>query len=502
MTLTMRRQNARLPGSPPPVRGASIPFAAVIIGVVGLVVASLYQIQVVLPCVISGVLLAVAGVCYTAAARSLAIPPLSLSNVLVVCYLYVGGVFVAHELFSGEYFSVHSRWYQTDIIIERAGCVTLVGFLAFLAGWYTTMARKSPRESRRSLPGSFRGITSVGPHHFWWALCLWLPCLILSMPAETVLTNSYSNVTNSTRSADLQLNAIKPASYLLLFLAAAAYQRRPVPRRALVLIICTAVGLILPGFAAGNRVEELGGILAIVWIIQKPRRRPFAVRQVLLVTAPLVVGLILLGEIRNTFSTTGDALSGVSSGMALVPFGDTVMGRPSTNGDAAVTLCTTIGVVLDGRLDFDYGLRYFRYLQMTLPRFLNKNRPMEMATELQQYSETGGGYYIINEPYLSGGALGVLVLMGTIGAACGSLERRCRAGQLGRWAELAYGVALAGSVRCVLYGTFTLYKEALVAVLAYAALMILGGPIGKPLVASRTERGRLPGALVQPRVTT
>jgi hypothetical protein len=218
------------------------------------------------------------------------------------------------------------------------------------------------------------------------------------------------------------------------------------------------------------------------------------------VTAPLVVGLILLGELRNTFSTSGDALGGVGNGMALVPFADTVMGRPSTNGDAAVTLCATIGVVLDGRLDFDYGMRYFRYFQMTLPRFLNRDRPMEMASELQQYSETGGGYYIINEPYLSGGALGVLLLMGAIGSACGALERRCHTGQLGRWTELAYGVAMAGSVRCVLYGTFTLYKEALVAVLAYAALIILGGPIANSLSAPERARAYPACALVQSRV--
>ena len=85
--------------------------------------------------------------------------------------------------------------------------------------------------------------------------------------------------------------------------------------------------------------------------------------------------MLVLGEVRSTLPSQsvrhGIYFSATRRAFQIIPDSDTLRMRPSTNGDIAVTLCVVIGMIDTQLLTVDYGETFWKYLEMTLPRFLN-----------------------------------------------------------------------------------------------------------------------------------
>ena len=150
--------------------------------------------------------------------------------------------------------------------------------------------------------------------------------------------------------------------------------------------------VVVLGFASGDRVEEIGCIVAAGWIILSNRSDRRTPRSWILAAAGLCLFLLILGEVRNSLpSQSLDATtlrSAFQRSLDLIPDGSFSRMRPSTNGDAALTFCVVIGLVDTSVLTIDYGETFLKYLDMTLPRFMNEDRPVELQVLLQRLSMT------------------------------------------------------------------------------------------------------------------
>jgi hypothetical protein len=179
--------------------------------------------------------------------------------------------------------------------------------------------------------------------------------------------------------------------------------------------------------------------------------------------------------------------------------------RPSTNGDIAATVCVVLGLVDTGVLEIDHGETFTKYLSMTLPRFLNPQRPIELQVLLQQLGMTGGGLFVLAEPYLAGGAVGVFIVMGLVGFVIGTLEVRFVRRALAPTGFFLYLLLLSCAPRWFLYSFLTMYKHVLTGIVILAVVAFLThhfvgesairvrtpdedgvGPLGRPKVLSET----------------
>lgn len=415
-------------------------------------------------------------VVYLASAQAVGLPALSLTNVAVVFYLYVLQAFFLPVLNQNLYFSVHSQFFQTPEIISKAVLLITVGFSAFLVGWIFSQTR-SRTLSRRVLCKR-QPLFPIRKVDFYIAVLLAVPCFVLAMPRENIFSTGYGNAAATSTSADLELHTIKPALYICLLIALAA-TRKMRSRGATVLFYSFfVISLLLVGFGAGNRVEEMGCIMAAAWLLQI-RRPTFETPRAWIVSG-IVFTLILLvlGEVRNEIPTmlaegrfdltemvgkTFSGFDGKSTGTM----------KPTTNGDVALTLCATIGLVDSGAIPHDYGLVFAQYLNMTLPRFVNPNRPLEFQNQLRLLTPTGGGLCILAEPYVAAGTLGIIVFMCMNGLVFGNLEARYLSGRLTGKLVVAYVLLLSCVPRTYLYSTFSGYKHIITGLIIIGLVIVL-----------------------------
>jgi hypothetical protein len=140
-------------------------------------------------------------------------------------------------------------------------------------------------------------------------------------------------------------------------------------------------------------------------------------------------------------------------------------------------------------LHIDYGKTFLQYLDMTLPRFINVDRPVELQVLLQRLSLTGGGLYVLAEPYLAGGAFGILAMLGFFGVMIGTLEALYLSNRLGRIAYFLYALLLSCVPRWFQYSILSMYKHVLTGMLLLAVVKSLEllFPGRVPLLGSSTR---------------
>jgi hypothetical protein len=376
-------------------------------------------------------------------------------------------MFLWPVLYPQVFIAVHSTPFQTPEIFAKANHLTAIGIASFLASWTLAFRSGASRSRRYQSPAA---AFPVSGDSFPVLILLSLPLLVLSFPTASIFTAGYDGAANrEIVGAGLEINVLKPALFISLLLALVSLLQRPNRFRRVILVVLLTVVISILGFASGNRVEELGCLLGIGWVVQS-RKAIKSIPKGWIATAVLLgLFMLLLGEVRSALpSQKVDAdflLDATKKAFQLVPDSDTLRMKSSTNGDIAVTLCVVIGMIDTGVLEIDRGETFLKYLEMTLPRFMNPNRPVELQVLLQKLAMTGGGLFVLAEPYVSGGAIGVLIVLGLFGFVIGHLERHYLAGTAGQWQYLFYLLLLSCAPRWFLYSILSMYKHLLTGIL-------------------------------------
>jgi hypothetical protein len=425
----------------------------------------LYAVDIVLPSPMTTGIWIALGAVFFLGLRANEVPLLSLSSVCVAFYIYVAVMFFWPVLYPQVFIAVHSTAFQSSEIFGKANHLTAIGMAAFLTAWTLAFHPRTQRSIRSWRPAM---ILPVSGNAFPILILLSFPLLILSFPTANIFTAGYDGATYQA-GASLQINVLKPALFICLLLAQVSFFERPTRLRKITLVVLFTTVISILGFASGNRVEELGCLFGIGWVIQSRRATKKMPRAW---TAPAIfLGLfmLLLGEVRSVLPSqkvdTQFLIDALQSVLRVVPDNETLRMKPSTNGDIAVTLCVVIGMIDTGVLSVDHGATFWKYLEMTLPRFINPDRPVELQVFLQKLAKTGGGLFVLAEPYVSGGSLGVLIVLGFFGYCVGYLEVRYLAGVAGQWQYLLYLLLLSCTPRWFLYSILSMYKHVLTGLL-------------------------------------
>jgi hypothetical protein len=436
--------------------------------------AVLYSIGVVLPGPVgAGIWVVTAVICF-AAFRAHRVHLLTLTCASVVFYLYICVALLWPVLFPNLFIAVHSTAFQTPEIFAKANHLAATGLAALAAGWLAgfEVVEWRARPARARVPYPVRAGSFVV------SLLLAVPLAVLAFPTETIFTVGYNGAAkDQTVGAALGINVLKPSVIICALIALMALLQRPTKIRWVVWITLLGVVVLVLGFASGDRVEEVGCLLAVGWLVLSARPVRRTPRTWIVCGIVSGVFLLFLGEVRNTFpSQPLDASllwSAAKRSLEVFPSGESTQVKPSTNGDAALTFCVVIGLVDTGVLRIDHGETFLNYLDMTLPRFMNADRPEELQVLLQRLSMTGGGLYILAEPYLAGGAAGIVVVLGLFGLGIGALEAVYLRRSFGKMTFFFYALLLSCVPRWFLYSILSMYKHVLTGLLLLGVVKVL-----------------------------
>ncbi|MCC6420275.1 MAG: hypothetical protein IT429_18735 [Gemmataceae bacterium] len=456
-----------------------------------LTLAALYSSGLVLPLGVTASL-SLAAICvHIHRARAVRLPLLSVTNVVLASFVYTYSI-VWIRLWRPEvYIALWARAYQTDDIYARVSHISATALLAIIAGWVVGH-RSASRPA--SCPGALPAAAATG-RQFAAALLLAIPLFLLARPENTIFSAPYADrgVLGSsvlTKGGEMQLYITKPALYLCLLIAAHCYFAAPTRGRRAALAAAVAAAVMVTGFLAGSRVDELGLLAAILWLYTAARTR-FTVQPSMAAAVGAVLLLAVgLGVIRQsiTYMTAYNESPTAYVARLFETGEDSGVLRYSQAGGVTVTTCATVGLLESGVFSYDHGRRFLEYLSQTLPRSMAPNRPEGLSVELTGMQLSNGGLFIINEPLLAFGIAGVAATMFLGAFFVGRLERIVRSAPASSLWWLLYAFAMFAANRAVMYGLFTLYKNAL-AFLGLLALCRLLSATGRS--ARRTAPGRL-----------
>ncbi|HEV3333079.1 MAG TPA: hypothetical protein VG096_18960 [Bryobacteraceae bacterium] len=390
------------------------------------------------------------------------VPLVSLSRAAIIFYLYIAVALFWPVVYPQIAIAVRAASFQTPDIFAKANQLVAIALATMLGTWLLAfdlhVRRPTRSDSRERLP--------LHPSSFAPLMLMALPLFVLTFPTASIFTVGYNGASRDvTVGASVDINVLKPALIICLLFALVALLQRPTAWRKIFWGVSLAAEVLILGFAVGNRVEELGCLLAVGWLFQDHQPGRHFPKRGVAAAVFLIFVMLVLGEIRNIlpsepFNTTL-LLDATRRALQIIPQSDTLKMRPSTNGDIAATICVVIGLVDTGVLEIDHGETFAKYGSMTLPRFLNPQRPTELQVLLQQLGMTGGGLFVLAEPYLAGGAVGVFVVMGLVGFVIGTLEVRFVRRALSPTGFILYLLLLSCTPRWFLYSFLTMYKHVL-----------------------------------------
>jgi hypothetical protein len=442
----------------------------------------LFLAGIVVPGIVSSLLWIALAVIVWVCFRVHKIPLISLSRAAVSLYLYASVALFWPIIYPQITIAVRSISFQTPEIFAKANQLVAIGLASMLTGWLLAFELRA----RGSQTSCTREVPPVSADGFVPLMLMALPLLVLAFPTESIFTVGYSGAPRETTvGAAVEINVIKPAVIICLLLALLSLLQHATLLRKVFWTSLLALVVLVLGFASGNRVEELGCLLGVGWVFQyrQPLRR--FPRRGIAIGVVLALAMLLLGEIRSVlpFQSLDSTLliDATRRAFQIIPQSDTLKMKPSTNGDIAATLCVVIGLVDTGVLEFDHGETFLKYISMTLPRFLNPDRPVELQVFLLQLAMTGGGLFILAEPYLAGGAVGVLSVMGLFGFLIGALEVRSVRRELTSTGFFLYLMLLSCAPRWFLYSILSMYKHLLTGTLILLAARLVSGLIGRRL---------------------
>ena len=379
-----------------------------------------------------------------------------------------------HYVFPASYVSYHSRQFQTEAIFLQVGHLVLIGWLAFLGGSRIgeLLSRTSlSRSVLRALPGN----TSIST--FGATIVSALVFGVMVLPTQPVWVTGYRRGTGIGSLAEgMQLNTIKAGGYLFLLLALIIYTAKPTRGRAIVVGVVSGFLIIGAGLLGGNRVEEIGYILAAAGILSFTRRLKRIPKQWVMLGITLLTILIVTGIVRGVLpellqgAVPPDVIS--DTVRTALPTEDDRYIQLGTAGDVTGTMCVVVGMLESGVFQHDGGVVFVNYLRQTLPAVLYPGRPRQLQEQLSDWKLSNGGLFVLAEPYLAWGAFGVAGVLCVTGILMGYVGNIVyRVGDNSRAQLFCNAVLVFSLPRTILYGAFNLYKFALTAAACMAVVV-------------------------------
>lgn len=339
---------------------------------------------------------------------------------------------------------VHSVWYQSLEMFQKVAHVLLLTLSSFYLGWlFASKRNRVPTESRKESNKIISGSL------FYIALLIGCVFSIIFKPQLTLTTATYGEIlSNSKNSLVMASNGIALFSTVVAFYA---LLMNPDVLKKTLFIILFGLSFIYCGFLAGARVEQLGCLVGLFVSYQFVKKKEISRKAIYV--GGLMVFLILgfIGFVRNGNKSFGanDLESYLANGNIFY-----------TQKDAMTTSLTVLGLERDGFLKIDYGKTFFDVIISIFPRALDPNRPEQFDTKISEMTQWPGGSFIINEPYISGGALVVFVTFLLLGWSFRVMETK---GNSFNW-NLIYLSLVCGMPRFVYYGWLPAYRFITIAV--------------------------------------
>lgn len=445
----------------------------------------LYAVDVVLPGAVGALAWIGLAILFFLCLKRNSVPLVSLSFASVLFYVYIAIMFVWPLIYPQVFISTYSKGQQTADVFAKANHLAAIGLAAFLSGWLLMM----PLPARHAAPKT-RRTPAIPAEAFTVLVCIAVPFVMLSFPTENIFTTAYSGKAGSeiAGAALIELNVVRPAVFICLVFTLAALVQRPTFTKKAIFGVLFGTGIAF-GFISGTRLEQVGCLLGIGYVIQCQRAERKLPKRWIIAGAAFAVSMLILGEARGLLSSRGLntelLIDATTRAFQLRPTEETLQMKPSNNGDIAVTLCAVIGLIDGGILQVDNGETFWRYLQMTLPRFANPNRPIELQVLLRDGGRTGGGLFILAEPLLAGGSIGVFLVLAAFGALVGFLEGRALTGRAGAWTGTFYILFLSCVPTWFLYSILSMYKYILT-----GTLIALVAHLAPTLAARRAQLPR------------
>lgn len=442
-----------------------------------------------------GIYLFVLGLVLCQVLRSPEFGLLSATSVFLILYASVETVFFVPFFDPGLRISAYSQRFQVPDRFPPAAQLGILGLAAFAFGWSSWSRRQRRRHAAApavapQVQGYDDLVFGAEPLRFWVTLVIGVVFLVMAAPRETFLSVGYANVQSLT---SIRLNVLRSGGNLQVLLALLLCIRRPSPLRWGAWLLVALFAMVYVGFLSGNRVETLGLLIALAVAMQRWRKKRAPIGRTILVSVLLVAILQVVGQVRMGFRRSLLAI--------LVPFSGNLP-LSFTQGDVALTTVITMNLVKNEVLHTDGGMIFLNILKATFPVFITPDRPLSYAEILNQLARTAGGSFVINEPYLAWGPVGVVVCLFLLGTVLASIDLAAP-----RSFRTAAALMFVASLpRLVLYGWSVSYKYLLTGVILYYAsywlseLLLLGAapnrscPEDEPISVARLPEPTRPGA--------
>jgi len=332
------------------------------------------------------------------------------------------------ELNIGFKFSFYNPELHTFAILTKSLYVALLVIICLKVGFI--MSKKIKQL-----------VVEYKPPSFSYQLLLVLPALFLlkiNSPSGTILGEYKYGITEQSKA--IAVNVIPLLFFLLIILMIMGsyhYKKFGLPRK-IILISIFVYGIVFLGLLTGNRVEQLGIIVATYFVISQN-------------VSPKVNGWLFVGLILSVgfiwligfFRSSGE----LNWSRVLTQF--------MTFSDIANTHLIAIGVI-DQKNETYWGINIFiDMLKSTLPASISPfERPVPLARFYHEYYDTMGGAYWPGVLYLSFGWYAG-IYAGFTGFVLGSIEKSAKYSNFASFVMLGFTIV---SFRWMYYGGITVYR--------------------------------------------
>lgn len=346
-----------------------------------------------------------------------------------------------------------SIWYQTNGLFSEVSQIALMALVCMYLGWDLKI------HNRRTKFNLFKNSPLKIEALFWTSVILGFAFAYISLPKITLLTATYREILVTKASQD-----IKATNALALFslnIAYFAYLLKPTRIKQLAAFGLFLISFIYCGLLAGGRVEQLGSMMGLVITYQWHKRMQIPKRVLIYTGALLFILFSVVGLLRSE--------NGLSGARPIYEYYSS-LSFLNTQKDVMTTSIVVVGLEKDGFIEMDYGKTLLNVFASTLPRNFDSERPEQFDTKISEIAQWPGGSFVINEPYISGGIIGIAVSFFLIGALFKKIENY----KSGMYQRVIYLGFVCGLPRFVYYGWLPAYRYITIAVAFCIIVWCLG----------------------------
>jgi oligosaccharide repeat unit polymerase len=332
----------------------------------------------------------------------------------------------------------HSAWYQTLELFEEVAQVSLLALASMYLGWLLAKGAL-PAAKQKARVFNMR----ANEIFFWLSISIGFIVGIFFLPTSNMFYETRTEIL--AKYAD---SGLRSGNAIVLFsttMAYFAYLKKPSNLKKYVFFVLFLYGFVFCGFLTGSRVEQVGALVSLIMAYQWDRKKQLSKKTIYFFGVIIFLVLSLIGFIR-----TGN--QGLTSAGALEYFESFQFAY--TQKDIMTTAIVVLGLEKDGVLNIDYGKTFLDILRSTFPKKFDEDRPDQFDSKISQMTEWPGGSFIINEPYISGGYLGVALSFVFVGWAFRKLEVI----KYGKYGSVVYLGVMTSVPRFVYYGWFPAYR--------------------------------------------